>query len=79
MSKEIDIIDFHILDEYVENIDKVETLCRYFRSVEINEKSIRDLEKILNLLEMQEECIRATRRILILKQSNYYMRYLKTK
>ena len=70
------IMDSLNIDEFFEDVDKVETLCRYLRSVEINNKNILELEKLLNLLEIQEECIRVTRKELQLKQSNYYMRYI---
>ena len=68
----MEIIDSYIIDEYLEDLDKEEILYRYLKRIEIDKKNIKDIEKILNILEIREECICVTRRILSLKLSNYY-------
>jgi len=71
------INDSYIIDEYLEDLDKEEVLYRYLRRIEINRKNIKEIEKILNILEIREECICVTRRILNLKLSKYYKSDLK--
>ena len=43
---------------------------------EITDENIGDLESLINLLEIHEESLKQTRRILQLKQQNYLMRYI---
>jgi hypothetical protein len=47
-------------------------------NVEINQKNINDLETLINLLEIHQEALNQTRKILLLKQSSYLMSYMAT-
>lgn len=78
MSDGIEIIDSHIIEEFMEDMTRIEALCTYVKSIEINNKISKDLENLIKLLEMQEDCIRTTIRIIQLKQYNYFMSYLKS-
>ena len=78
MSDGVEIIDSHIIEKFMKDMTSMETLYRHVRSVKINNKNSKDLEALINLLEIQEDCIRTTRRIIQLKQFYYFMSYLKS-
>ena len=69
-------IDSRIIEEYFKDIDKFDLICTHVKSMEIDHESVKDLENLINLIEIFEECARATRRILQLKQHSYYIKYL---
>ena len=47
-------------------------------NLEITDENIAGLETLINLLEIHEESLKQTRRILQLKQSNYLRNYLRS-
>jgi len=45
-------------------------------NIKINKDSIGDLETLIDLLEMHEESLKQTRRLLMLKQQTYLLGYM---
>ena len=69
-----------IIKEYIDRIMKSDSI--YTQRIteifneEITDENIRDLETLINLLEIHEESFKQTRMILQLKQRNYLMKYM---
>jgi hypothetical protein len=72
-----EIINEHIQHLLKEDNIYTQRITNIF-NVEITDENINDLETLINLLEIHEEALKQTRRILQLKLQYYMMNYMES-